>query len=270
MELLPYYRLNEPPFRISPDPRFLFLNDQTKEALAKITYMTRERIGPLYMYGPIGSGKTSILRRLYEQLREDKHYNVQLLFTPNVRTSNALLRIIMDAFGVKTDRAYDRCLKHFEAFLIAQYKAGVVPTVFVDEAQNMTRDILKLVHYLLNFETNTVKLLQIVLAGQEELSAKVMRYPELASRMFPIAMNPLSPTDLQEMIAFRWSVASGARADAPFSASVYKGLFVYSKGLPRDAIKLADELLRHMYIHQRRQATLEDVSAAAKQLNLAT
>ena len=66
MYLLNYFGLNEPPFRISPDPRFLYLSDQVKEALAKVQYMTKERIGPLYMYGPIGSGKTSIMRRLYE------------------------------------------------------------------------------------------------------------------------------------------------------------------------------------------------------------
>jgi general secretion pathway protein A len=268
MDILQYYNLNEPPFRISPDPRFLFLNDQTKEALAKITYMTHERIGPLYMYGPIGSGKTSILRRLYEQLSDEKPYNIHLLFAPNVKTSNAFLRMIMESFGVPTDRAYDRCLKKFEAFLIEEYKAGNVPTLFIDEAQNMTRDILRLTHYLLNFETNTVKLLQIVLAGQEELSTKIMRYPELASRMFPIAMNPLSPIDLQDMLIFRWSVASGAKSDPPFSEAVYKHIFVYSKGLPRDAIKLADELLRHMFIKQVTKAELAHVEYAAAQLNL--
>ena len=268
MDILDYFKLNEQPFRISPDPRFLFLNDQTKEALAKITYMTRERIGPLYMYGPIGSGKTSILRRLYEQLTEDDHYNVHLLFAPNVKTPNAFLRLIMESFEVPTDRAYDRCLKNFEKYLLEQYKAGTVPILFVDEAQNMTRDIFKLIHYLLNFETSTAKLLQIVLAGQAELSTKIMRYPELASRMFPIAMNPLSPVDLENMIQFRWSVASGARSDVPFTSDSFKEVFIYSKGLPRDAIKLADELLRHMFIKQLAKASLKDVEYAAGQLNL--
>lgn len=138
----------------------------------------------------------------------------------------------------------------------------------MDEAQNMTRDILKLIHYLLNFETNTVKLLQIVLSGQQELAIKILRYRELASRMFPIAMNPLSPMDVHDMIDFRWSVASGAKTDPPFSEEVYKELFVYSKGLPRDAIKLADELLRHLYIKQLTSATVSHVAHAAQQLNL--
>jgi general secretion pathway protein A len=84
----------------------------------------------------------------------------------------AFLRAIMDTFDVTTDRAYDRSLKHFEAFIIEQYQQNKVPTLFVDEAQNMTRDILKLIHYLLNFETSEVKLLQIVLTGQEELQKR--------------------------------------------------------------------------------------------------
>ncbi len=268
MDILGHFNLKEQPFRIGPDPRFLFLNDQTKEALAKITYMTQERIGPLYMYGPIGSGKTSILRRLYDQLSDQKQFDIHLLFAPNVKTSNAFLRMVMDSFGVPTDRAYDRSLKNFESFLIDQYTAGVVPTLFVDEAQNLTRDILKLIHYLLNFETNAVKLLQIVLAGQEELAAKIMRYQELASRMFPIAMIPLSPIDLEDMIRFRWSVASGAKSDAPFGDAAYRQIFVYSKGLPRDAIKLADELLRHLSVSGVVRASESHVDHAAKQLNL--
>ena len=108
----------------------------------------------------------------------------------------------MDTFDVATDRAYDRSLKHFEAFLIEQYQQNKVPTLFVDEAQNMTRDILKLIHYLLNFETSEVKLLQIVLTGQEELAEKVKRYHELRSRMIPIAINSMSRLTCKPCYAF--------------------------------------------------------------------
>src|SRR5438477_3615779 len=191
MDLLAYFRLDEEPFRLSPSPRFLYLNDQVKQATAKVEYMTRHRTAPLYMYGSIGSGKTSILRRLYEGLSEDEAYTLRLLIAPNIKTANSFLRAVMDAFEVPTDRAYERSLKLFESFLVEQYKAEKVPTLFVDEAQNMTRDILKLIHYLLNFETSDVKLLQIVLTGQGELSDKIKKYRELASRMIPIAINSM-------------------------------------------------------------------------------
>jgi type II secretory pathway predicted ATPase ExeA len=96
----------------------------------------------------------------------------------------------------------------------------------------MNRDHLKLIHYLLNFETNKTKLLQIVLVGQQELGTKIIQYKELASRMFPIAMNAMSLEDLREMIQFRLEDTEEA----------YKMLYTYTKGLPRDAIKVCFEL----------------------------
>src|SRR5205807_9755831 len=167
--------------------------------------------------------------------------------------SNSFLRAIMDAFKVPTDRAYERSLKLFEAFLRKQYEEGKVPTLFVDEAQNMTRDILKLIHYLLNFETSDVKLLQVVLTGQEELADKVKKYRELDSRMIRITINSMSPIDLEAMLRFRWSVASGNKTNIPFTQEAFTQIFAYSKGLPRDAIKLADEILRHLYLRQLQQ-----------------
>src|ERR687885_98194 len=103
MDTLKYFHLNEHPFRIGPDPRFLYMSEQLKEAIAKCEYMARERIGPIYISGPIGSGKTSILRRLYERLSQDSRYNVQLLVSPNLRSSNAFLRVVMETFEVKTE-----------------------------------------------------------------------------------------------------------------------------------------------------------------------
>src|SRR5437764_13323995 len=100
MDLLNYFRLDEEPFRLSPSPRFLYLNDQVKQASAKVEYMTKHRTAPLYMYGAIGSGKTSILRRLYEGLSEDETYTLRLIIDPNINTSNSFLRAIMDAFDV--------------------------------------------------------------------------------------------------------------------------------------------------------------------------
>lgn len=267
MDLLQYFSLNEPPFRIGPDPRFLYLSEQVKEAIAKCEYMARERIGPIYITGPIGSGKTSILRRLYEQLGNDERYQVAMLISPNLRSTNAFLRVVMESFQVKTERAYDQSLRNLEEFLINLYKAKKTPILLVDEAQNLTRDSLKLVHYLLNFETATTKLLQIVLAGQEELAARILRYRELASRMFPIAINAMSVEELRDMIRFRWMVAGGQ--ELPFEDECFKMLFAYSKGLPRDAIKVCDEALRDLQAEGQKKATPERVEVISKELNLA-
>jgi len=189
-----------------------------------------------------------------------------LLIAPNLTSANALLRLVMAAFGVRTERAYVGSLRQFEAFLLAQYAAGVTPVLLVDEAQNLPRPALKLVHYLLNFETDAAKLLQIVLAGQEELAEKVLRYRELASRMFPVAINAMTPDDLRAMLAFRWLVAGGA--ELPFAEEALKLLFVASKGLPRDAVKLADEALRRVAATGGRQVDAALIARIGKELRL--
>src|SRR5205814_941406 len=150
---------------------------------------------------------------------------------------------------------------------LEQYQNGKIPVLLVDEAQNLTRDCLKLIHYLLNFETATVKLLQIVLVGQEELAEKVLRYKELASRMFPAAINPMSVAELEDMIRFRWMVA-GAKLPPPMEDGAFKTLFAYSKGLPRDAIKVLDEVLRDLVVSGKPTANAQDIEHIAKELNL--
>src|SRR3954452_6331796 len=98
MTVLEYFKLNEQPFRIGPDPRYVFYSAQVKEAIAKCEYMARGRVAAIYMCGPIGSGKTSILRRLNERLSSDKRSNTAYVIAPNVRRSNTFLKGIMVAF----------------------------------------------------------------------------------------------------------------------------------------------------------------------------
>src|SRR5688572_28567462 len=150
-----YFGLKERPFRISPDPRFLFLAPQHREVLSKCQYMITNKVGPVYVYGPIGSGKTSIARRIYQELEVDETYNVVMLSSPKLRSANAFLRTVMSEFGVKTERSYDRSLNNFSAFLIEQFEKGQTPVLLVDEAHDVGKPILELIKFLLNYETNT-------------------------------------------------------------------------------------------------------------------
>jgi general secretion pathway protein A len=266
--IIKYFDLNEHPFMTSPDPRFLYFSSQVKEALAKCEFMARDRIGPIYMYGPIGSGKTSLVRRLQDKLGQDERYNVKLLISPNLKSSNAFLRLILETFDVKTERSYTASLKNFEDFLLKQFQDGRIPVLLIDEVQYMTRDTLKLIHYLLNFETNKTKLLQIVLVGQEQLGTKIIQYRELASRMFPIAMNAMSLDDLRDMITFRLNVA-GWRGELFQDANeAYKTLYTYTKGLPRDAIKVCFELFIELAVQGKKIASSKHIEEIAKGQNL--
>lgn len=268
LAIIKYFGLNEHPFMTSPDPRFLYFSSQVKEALAKCEFMARDRIGPIYMYGPIGSGKTSLVRRLQEKLSQDKQYIVKLLISPNLKSSNAFLRLILETYDVKTERSYTASLANFEKFLVEQYKQNKIPVLLIDEAQYMNRDTLKLIHYLLNFETNKTKLLQIVLVGQEELGTKIIQYRELASRMFPITINAMSLDDLKDMINFRLRVAGYQDELFEDDETAYKTLFSYSKGLPRDAIKVCFELFIELAAQGKKKANAKHIEEIAKGQNL--
>jgi type II secretory pathway predicted ATPase ExeA len=220
------------------------------------------------MYGPIGSGKTSLVRRMQDRLSMDERYNVKLLISPNLKSANAYLRLLLETFDVKTERSYTASLDNFENFLVEQYKQNKIPVLLVDEAQYLINDTLKLLHYLLNYETNKTKLLQIVLVGQEELGTKIIRFRELASRMFPIAMNAMTLDDLRDMIYFRLAVAGYKEPLFEDEDAAITTLYSYTKGLPRDAIKVLFEVLIEIAGQGKRKATAAQVEEIAKSQNL--
>ncbi len=261
-----FFNLNEPPFRTSPDPRFLYLADQTKEVLAKCLYMAQNRIGPVFTTGPIGSGKTTVARRIYQQLRDDDRYIVAMPIAPNLKTANAFLRTIMNEFEVKTARAYDRSLANFAGWLKDRYREGKIPVLIVDEAQNLNPDMLRLVHFLLNYETSTEKLLQILLFGQVELLTRIERFPELKSRMFPAALASMTYQDTESMIAFRWQVAGGSAL--PFTKEAIDRIFRRSLGLPREVVKICDMALLRAYSEPSETVGAEIIDEVAQELNL--
>lgn len=261
-----HFELNELPFRISPDPRFLYLSPQHKETLAKALYMVQNKIGPLHVTGPIGSGKTTVARTIYQQISDSPKALVAFIIAPNLKTSNAFLRAIMTEFEVKTERSYDQSLKNFSQFLTEKFKEGVSPVLLIDEAQNLPYDALKLVHYLLNFETNQQKLLQIVLFGQSQLDYKIEQFPELKSRMFPGALAALSPTETEAMIQFRWTIAGGKKH--PFDREALNEIYRASLGLPREIVKICDLALLKAFSDDRKTVDRDTISAAAEELHL--
>jgi len=265
-----YFGFTEYPFMTTAEPNFLFLSNQVKEALSKCEFMARSRLGPIYMYGQKGSGKTTLVKLLEQTTSSESRYNVKLYVAPNLKTSNAFLRDILGLFGVKTERSYSASLRNFEQFLIEQAKEGKIPMLLVDEAQNLTTDMLKLIHYLLNFETDKVKLLQVVLVGQEELGTKIMNFRELASRMFPIAMSTMILDDMRDMIQFRLDVAGYQDTifDETQAEEIYRTLYGYTKGLPRDAVKVCSLVLISLAIKRMKHASLDMIVQAAKDCNL--
>jgi general secretion pathway protein A len=258
---LEFFGLAEPPFKVIPDARFLWNSPQHREVKAKILHRIRTKSGPVYLYADVGLGKTSIAKRVKEELADDKTKRVVFAYAPNLKTSNAFLRFIMEQFEVKTDKNYSRSLSLFEQFLVAQYQAGVSPVLLVDEAQNMTLDMLKLTHHLFNFTTTSEFLIQIVLFGQNELREKIRRYKSLDSRMWPACLRPFSHEETQQMMEFRWQVAGGAKF--PFTQDALAEVYRLTGGNPRSICKLADAALLQAFVANRKLIDPDTVAAAA-------
>ena len=280
--IIPYFNVLEHPFRGGPDFRFLYTTDQVKEAIAKCILLTVERVNPVYMYGPFGTGKSTIIRRLYALLMRDQRF---IILHDRV-SGNSLLRDILDAFGIRPARSYDLSLKRFQRYLIGElmdeeYKSekesqeerfdpNKIPILLLDEGQYMQKDALRLLHSLLNFETPSFKRLQIVVAGQEELAKNILAMGELASRMKGIGIYHMSAPELEKMLKYRWVVAGGKEEELPFpdDRSLYEVLFEFTKGLPRDVIKVADDALRYLMANNKKVITADEITAILQENNL--
>jgi general secretion pathway protein A len=236
-----HFGLAELPFRITPDPRFLWYSDQHQNAKEKIVYHVTQSVGPIYLLADIGTGKTTLAKRIVEELSTNQRYEVVFAFSPNLKTTNSFLRFVMDEFGVKTDRSYAKSLKNFEGFLIEQKTKGISPILLIDEAQNMTRDMLLLIQHFFNFSTNTEFLIQIVLFAQLDLQPKLNRLPSLKSRLNLAKLKSLDLRQTKDMMQFRWTVAGGKQL--PFDDEAVTEIYKITQGIPRLIVKVAHEAL---------------------------
>ena len=259
-----YFGLVETPFRITPDPRFLWYSEQHLEAKQKILYHLTQSVGPIYLLAEIGTGKTTIARRIVDELAGDHKKKVVFVFSPKLTTTNAFLRFIMGEFEVKTSRSYGDSLRNFEHFLIEQYKAGFSPILLVDEAQNMTRDMLLLIQHLFNFSTNTDFLIQMVLFAQPELQPKLNRLRSLKNRLSIARLQPFDLEQTREMMIFRWQVAGGRKF--PFSDEAISEIFRFTDGVPRSIVKLVNESLVKAAVEQRKIINRETIIAASAEV----
>ena len=261
-----YFGLTELPFRITPDPRFLWYSDQHQAAKEKILYYVTQSGGPIYLLAEIGTGKTTLARRIIEELSTDERYKIVFAPSPNLKTTNAFLRFIMDEFGVKTERSYEKSLKNFTQFLLDQKQANVSPVLLVDEAQNMSKDMLVLIQHLFNFSTNIGFLIQMVLFAQLDFQPKLERLPSLLSRLHLAKLQPLDLKQTKEMMQFRWTVAGGKQL--PFDDEAIVEIYRITQGIPRAIVKVANEALIRAAVNHSKYVDKDTVSAAWSDSNV--
>lgn len=171
-----FYGLTERPFNLTPDPRFVYLSEKHKEAFAHLLFGIKNRSGFIMVSGEIGTGKTTICRSLLNQLDTDTE--VAFIFNPCL-SPKELLRHINQDFGIKTQgQTVKELVDELNEFLLARNARGKNCVLVIDEAQNLETGVLEQIRLLSNLETETQKLLQIVLIGQPEL-AEHLQLPEL-------------------------------------------------------------------------------------------
>jgi general secretion pathway protein A len=241
---LDFYHLNREPFRITPDPEFLYLSPSHKEALAAIAYGVEQRKGIIAVTGEVGTGKTTILR-YYLGKADPERLKAAHVFNPAVSFPD-LLRTIFRELGIPSgsDDASGR-IDRFHQYLIEEYKKDNTVVLFIDEAQNMPVETLENLRMLSNLESSEDKLLQIVLCGQTELEPLLDRN-ELRQLKSRIAVRAtISPLRRKESLAYirhRLSMSTPKESDI-FTKAALERIVRKAKGNPRSINVLCDNAL---------------------------
>ena len=261
-----FYELTERPFNFTPDPRFLYLSEKHKDAFAHLVYGIERRGGFVMVTGEIGTGKTTICRALLNQLDTDTE--VAYIFNPSM-SPQELLRKINQDFGIESRGQTVRELNdELNDFLIDRNARGKNCVVMIDEAQNLTPEVLEQVRLLSNLETETQKLLQIVLIGQPEL-AQHLQLPQLRQLNQRIAVKfhlyPLSAEETAEYIDHRLRIA-GANSAEIFSVRAKRETHAYAGGVPRLINLVCDHALLQAYVSDQHEVTDETVRTVIREM----
>jgi general secretion pathway protein A len=250
---LEFYGLKEPPFSITPDPRYVFLSERHRDALAHLLYGVGKggSGGFVQLTGEVGTGKTTLCRLLLEQLPENTR--VALVLNPKLSPVE-LLETICEELKLDIDDkrgSLKGLVDTLNIYLLDAYAQGLRVVLIADEAQNLSTEALEQVRLLTNLETPTQKLLQIILLGQPELRDKLneTELRQLAQRI--TARYHLTPLDRDETEAYvrhRVAVAGGARV--PFSRLGLRALYQRSSGIPRLINIIADRALMAGYARE--------------------
>lgn len=262
-----YFGFTELPFTIAPDPRYLYLSAQHREALANLLYGINCNGGFVLLTGDVGTGKTTVCRCLLEQLPASTE--VAFILNPKYGITE-LLEAICDELKIDYQHSRNRIKGYIDALnahLLAAHARGVNTVLIIDEAQNLGLDVLEQIRLLTNLETSSQKLLQIILIGQPELLDKLAR-PELRQLDQRITaryhLNALTRAELDAYVSHRLAVGG---SDAPlFSRAALRRLHRLTRGVPRMVNILCDRALLGAFVERRNKVGWRIVNQAAREV----
>ncbi len=266
-----FFGLRQEPFSIAPDPRYLYMSERHREALAHLLYGVRGGGGFVLLTGEIGAGKTTVCRCFLEQI--PKRCNVAYIFNPKL-TVVELLKTVCDEFRIPLDpdRLRSETVKEYldplNEFLLKTHSVGQNNVLIIDEAQNLSSDVLEQLRLLTNLETSERKLLQIILIGQPELRDMLAR-PELEQLAQRVTaryhLKALSESETGQYIRHRLGVA-GLSGVVPFDRQARKRIHQLSRGVPRRINLLCDRALLGAYASGRARVDHLMVDKAAAEV----
>jgi len=264
-----FFGLKESPFNVNPDPRYLYLTHHIQEALACLIYGIQTRKGFVLLTGEVGTGKTTVLNKLLEWCRQER---ISTAFMFNPRLSEAeFFDFMMADLGIPCDSTMkSRTLMKLNQWLLEQYQGGNRVVLIVDEAQNLSPEMLEEIRLLTNLETATAKLLQIVLAGQPELEEKV-NDPQLRQLRQRITLwaktGPLTLLETHGYIRERLRIAGSTGAEI-FGPDAIEAVHRHARGIPRITNLLCEHSLINAFVGHCKTISAKMVEEVAQDFDL--
>jgi len=266
---LEYFGFQEMPFHVTPNPRFLFLSPTHEEALQHLRYGIEDKKGFIVLTGEVGCGKTTLCRKLLEELESREKVDTALLLNPRI-SETQLLRGIMKELGEEAKaRSKSDLLENMNDILLARIDQGREIVVIIDEAQNLSFEVMEMLRMLSNLETYDQKLLQIILMGQPELNEKLKeeRLRQFRQRVLVhYDLKPLNRAEVQLYILHRLSL-SGSNGQPRFTPRAIKKIATASLGIPRMINNICDKSLLSTFIRSGSEVNYWDVRKALKDIN---
>lgn len=266
-----FFGLKDNPFNVNPDPRYLFLTKQIEETLSSLMYGIQTRKGIITLVGEVGTGKTTLVNRLLEWLRQGPT-KTAFLFNSRLN-STQFFDFVLAEFEIHCESSSkSKQLMKLNQWLVDRFRAGETTILIIDEAQNLTFPVLEEIRLLTNLETSTEKLLQIVLSGQPEFEEK-LNLPQLRQLrqrvMIRCKTGPLTKEETHAYILERLRIAGAVTNGQPiFSPAAIENIHVYSLGIPRVVNLLCEHALINAYAEQQRPVPPKIIEDIAREFQL--
>lgn len=256
---------NNSPFSISPNPNLLYLTSELRAVVHKIRYTIENRRGLTAITGGVGMGKSSVVRLIYGEYSARDDYHIALIPNPNFTSDFGLFKAICGEFGLPPRASMYTQENEMRGWLLKQYESDKNVVVLIDEAQVLSHKMLERVRSILNIETSTAKLIQVVLSGQLELKQTFSKpnNKALKSRIFaPSVLDPLTLDETKSMIEFR---CEREGVPCPVPPQLFGMIYDVTGGVPREVLKLCDVAFELMRLDEAKEFTPQILNDASKE-----